>query len=454
MSRNLERGMTFPDFTFPDETGAKHRLSTLQGDDVMVVHLSRGEHCPRERMHHRELLRFHEWCAVAFTQLVTVMPNELHDVYKMKIATGALDLPRRRGARGAQPLRDRRVHGHPPRLRRGAAHRDPLPRPGDREGLRGLLVLGPPLTEQLWADLGELHAAHQARLRPDAARGRGLSGSEPGDRLPLPAEPAGTAPAGDLRPPWRIAVYHGNDPLQELGGGDPPAHPGGGSSALIWDEAFGQLAGLVRSTSAYDRSRVYPQRALAQLPASAHDRGASRRLILPPVPRHAPTVAAESTPAAAWRRRCGRHGAGARIAAARWSCWRDTHSAASRRTSAGPEKQGAPERRGRPGWGTTQANRRALRNRSRRGRNPGSGQRGDPLHLASGHRETTLIVAIRIQLLAQRRDEIEVAARRVIPTPATSTAAHGRSPQSSPASPALIAQTEARSRAPPPGWDP
>ena len=89
MSRNLEPGMTFPDFTFPDETGTKHRLSTLQGDDVMVVHLSRGEHCPRERMHHRELLRFHEWCAVAFTQLVTVMPNELHDVYKMKIATGA-----------------------------------------------------------------------------------------------------------------------------------------------------------------------------------------------------------------------------------------------------------------------------------------------------------------------------------------------------------------------------
>ncbi len=94
MSRNLEPGMTFPDFTFPDETGTKHRLSTLQGDDVMVVHLSRGEHCPRERMHHRELLRFHEWCAVAFTQLVTIMPNELHDVSKMKLTTGAqLDLP-------------------------------------------------------------------------------------------------------------------------------------------------------------------------------------------------------------------------------------------------------------------------------------------------------------------------------------------------------------------------
>ena len=89
MSKGLEPGMTFPDVTLPDENSTRHRLSTLQGDDVMVVHLSRGEHCPRERMHHRELLRFHEWCSVAFTQLVSILPNTLHDTYKMKIATGA-----------------------------------------------------------------------------------------------------------------------------------------------------------------------------------------------------------------------------------------------------------------------------------------------------------------------------------------------------------------------------
>jgi peroxiredoxin len=89
MSKGLEPGMTFPDVTLPDENGTKHRLSTLQGDDAMVLHLSRGEHCPRERMHHRELLRFHEWCSVAFTQLVSILPNSLHDVYKLKISTGA-----------------------------------------------------------------------------------------------------------------------------------------------------------------------------------------------------------------------------------------------------------------------------------------------------------------------------------------------------------------------------
>ena len=89
MSRNLVPGATFPDFELPDDAGVMHRLSDLQGDDAMVLMLGRGEHCPRERQHQREMVRFSEWCPVAFTQLVTVLPNDLHDTNKMRIATGA-----------------------------------------------------------------------------------------------------------------------------------------------------------------------------------------------------------------------------------------------------------------------------------------------------------------------------------------------------------------------------
>src|SRR4051794_18334505 len=89
MSKNLDPGTTIPDFELPDENGGLHRMSELQGDDVLVLHLSRGEHCPRERQFHRELLRFHEWSAVAFTELVSVLPNQLHDVYRLKSSTGA-----------------------------------------------------------------------------------------------------------------------------------------------------------------------------------------------------------------------------------------------------------------------------------------------------------------------------------------------------------------------------
>ena len=55
----------------------------------MILLLGRGEHCPRERQHHKELLKFWEWCAVAFTQLVTVLPNDLHETEKLRISTGA-----------------------------------------------------------------------------------------------------------------------------------------------------------------------------------------------------------------------------------------------------------------------------------------------------------------------------------------------------------------------------
>ena len=56
---------------------------------MLVLLLGRGEHCPRERMHQREMVKFHEWCDLAFTRLVTILPNEAHDVYKLRISSGA-----------------------------------------------------------------------------------------------------------------------------------------------------------------------------------------------------------------------------------------------------------------------------------------------------------------------------------------------------------------------------
>jgi peroxiredoxin len=89
MSKGLEPGLTLPDFTLPDEWGHTHRLSTLQGDNAMVLMLGRGEHCPRERMHQREMVEFHKWCDVAFTTMVTVLPNNAHDVFRLRASSGA-----------------------------------------------------------------------------------------------------------------------------------------------------------------------------------------------------------------------------------------------------------------------------------------------------------------------------------------------------------------------------
>jgi peroxiredoxin len=89
VSKNLQPGVVLPDYELPDENGVMHKLSDLQGDDLMVLALGRGEHCPRERQHQLELLKLQQWAPVAFTRMVTVLPNDLHDTFKMKIATGA-----------------------------------------------------------------------------------------------------------------------------------------------------------------------------------------------------------------------------------------------------------------------------------------------------------------------------------------------------------------------------
>jgi peroxiredoxin len=89
MSTTFVPGATFPDFELFDDTGTKHKLSELQGDNAMILLLGRGEHCPRERQHQREMVKFYEWCDVAFTKVVTILPNDLHDTNKMRIAAGA-----------------------------------------------------------------------------------------------------------------------------------------------------------------------------------------------------------------------------------------------------------------------------------------------------------------------------------------------------------------------------
>jgi peroxiredoxin len=89
MSTDLTPGTRLRDFELPDENGVKHRLSELQGDNALVLMLGRGEHCPRERQHQTHMLDLQRYCPVAFTSMVTILPNDLHDTYKMKVATGA-----------------------------------------------------------------------------------------------------------------------------------------------------------------------------------------------------------------------------------------------------------------------------------------------------------------------------------------------------------------------------
>ena len=179
MSRGLEPAAVLPDFTLPDQDGVKRRLSELQGDMAMVLSLGRGEHCPRERQHQRELIRFHRWCPVAFTSLVTVLPNDLHDVFKLRASTGAFwtylsyaDLEVQR-ALEIEEYTD-------------AHHAATVPHtvvlaPGllvDKVYV-GYWFWGRPTPEQLWADLGHLFRRTKPDFDPTTAEARAAWAAAP-----------------------------------------------------------------------------------------------------------------------------------------------------------------------------------------------------------------------------------------------------------------------------------
>jgi peroxiredoxin len=166
MLKDLNPGDTFPDFELPDEHGVMHRLSQLQGGNPMVVQLGRGQHCPRERQHHRELLRFHEWCGVLESELVTIVPNNLHDTLKLKMTTGAhwtfladVDLKVRETLGIDEYVDDRHTASVPHTVVLG---------PGleIHKIYVGFWFFGRPSVYELWADMRDVRMQHEYNFDP------------------------------------------------------------------------------------------------------------------------------------------------------------------------------------------------------------------------------------------------------------------------------------------------
>lgn len=89
MRADIVPGAKFPDYVLPDHTRTPRRLSDLQGEDTMVVVLTRGAFCPKDREHHHELARFHPQLVVGFTKLVTITTDDWHTANNMRQQIGA-----------------------------------------------------------------------------------------------------------------------------------------------------------------------------------------------------------------------------------------------------------------------------------------------------------------------------------------------------------------------------
>jgi peroxiredoxin len=89
MRADIVPGVKFPDYELADHTGKHRKLSDLQGQDPMVVVLSRGSFCPKDRRQHEGLLQLHREMEVGYCRLVTISTDNITVTNEFRAGVGA-----------------------------------------------------------------------------------------------------------------------------------------------------------------------------------------------------------------------------------------------------------------------------------------------------------------------------------------------------------------------------
>ena len=89
MRGDIIPGAKFPDYELPDHRGKRRKLSELQGPDPMVVVLSRGHFCPKDRRQLEGLLQLHREMEVGYCRLVTISTDNLLETNELRLGVGA-----------------------------------------------------------------------------------------------------------------------------------------------------------------------------------------------------------------------------------------------------------------------------------------------------------------------------------------------------------------------------
>src|SRR5258706_4398049 len=89
MRDDIRPGATFPDYELPDHTTKRRKLSELQGTDPMILVLSRGAFCPKDRQQHRLLVELEPEIGVAYTKIVTISTDGLLELNEIRTDVGA-----------------------------------------------------------------------------------------------------------------------------------------------------------------------------------------------------------------------------------------------------------------------------------------------------------------------------------------------------------------------------
>jgi peroxiredoxin len=89
MRADVVPGAVFPDYELPDHRGKHRKLSELQQDDPLVLVLSRGGFCPKERRQHEGLLQLHREMEVGYCRMVTITTDNITQTSEYRSGVGA-----------------------------------------------------------------------------------------------------------------------------------------------------------------------------------------------------------------------------------------------------------------------------------------------------------------------------------------------------------------------------
>src|SRR6266849_9617634 len=89
MRSDIVPGAVFPDYELPDHTAKRRKLSELQGQHPMVLVLSRGGFCPKDRRQHEGLVQLHRELEVGYCQLVTISTDSITETNEFRTGIDA-----------------------------------------------------------------------------------------------------------------------------------------------------------------------------------------------------------------------------------------------------------------------------------------------------------------------------------------------------------------------------
>ena len=89
MRADIAPSAIFPDYELTDHTGKHRKLSDLQGPDPMILVLSRGAFCPKDRRQAEGLIELHREMEVGYCRLVTISTDNLATTNEYRTGVGA-----------------------------------------------------------------------------------------------------------------------------------------------------------------------------------------------------------------------------------------------------------------------------------------------------------------------------------------------------------------------------